>query len=186
MSLCWSEAGDQLEISYVSPECFVGSVLLGELQQLVSAHGYWAVALIVGLESMGLPLPGETILVLAAIYAATEPNFNVGVVIAVAAFGAIVGDNAGYWLGLRYGYAILLRYGARIGMFEARIKLGQYLFLRYGAKVVFLGRLRRAIAHVGGVPRRSKPHALARVSDRQCCWWDYLGHGVRNRRLLLR
>jgi membrane protein DedA with SNARE-associated domain len=80
----------------------VSSVLLAELQQLVSAHGYWVVALIVGLESMGLPLPGETILVLAAIYAATEPSFNVGVVIAVAAFGAIVGDNAGYWLGLRY------------------------------------------------------------------------------------
>ena len=74
-------------------------VSLGELQQLVSAHGYWAVALIVGLESMGLPLPGETILVLAAIYAATEPTFNVWVVIAVAAFGAIVGDNAGHWLG---------------------------------------------------------------------------------------
>ena len=118
----------------------MSSVLLGELQQLVSAHGYWAVALIVGLESMGLPLPGETILVLAAIYAATEPSFNVGVVIAVAALGAIVGDNAGYWLGLRYGYALLLRYGERIGMFEARIKLGQYLFLKYGTKVVFLGR----------------------------------------------
>ena len=95
----------------------MNSVLLGELQQLVSAHGYWVVALIVGLESMGLPLPGETILVLAAIYAATGPNFNVGVVIAAAAFGAIVGDNAGYWLGLRYGYAILLRYGERIGIF---------------------------------------------------------------------
>jgi membrane protein DedA with SNARE-associated domain len=99
----------------------VSSVLLGELQQLVSAHGYWAVALIVGLESVGLPLPGETILVLAAIYAATEPSFNVGVVIAVAAFGAIVGDNTGYWLGLRYGYALLLRQGERIGVFEARI-----------------------------------------------------------------
>src|SRR5262249_17862032 len=48
-------------------------------------------------------------------YAATEPSFNVGVVIAVAAFGAIVGDNAGYWLGFRYGYALLLRYGERIG-----------------------------------------------------------------------
>src|ERR1700746_2993939 len=106
------------EASHVSPECFVSSVLLAELQQLVSAHGYWVVALIVGLESMGLPLPGETILVLAAIYAATEPSFNVGVVIAVAAFGAIVGDNSGYWLGLRYGYALLLRYGERIGMFE--------------------------------------------------------------------
>jgi membrane protein DedA with SNARE-associated domain len=56
----------------------VSSVLLAELQQLVSAHGYRVVALIVGLESMGLPLPGETILVLAAIYAATEPSFNVG------------------------------------------------------------------------------------------------------------
>jgi len=118
----------------------VSSVLLGELQQLVNAHGYWVVALVVGLESMGLPLPGETILVLAAIYAATEPNFNVGVVITVAAFGAIVGDNAGYWLGLRYGYGLLLRYGERIGMFEPRIKLGQYLFLKHGVKGVFLGR----------------------------------------------
>ena len=75
--------------------CFVSSVLLAELQHLVSAHGYWVVALIVGRESMGLPLPGETILVLAAIYAATELSFNVGLVIAVVAFGAIVGDNAG-------------------------------------------------------------------------------------------
>jgi membrane protein DedA with SNARE-associated domain len=87
----------------------VSLVSFEELQQLVSAHGYWVVALIVGLESMGLPLPGETILVLAAIYAATEPSFNVWVVIAVAAFGAIVGDNVGYWLGLRYGYALLVR-----------------------------------------------------------------------------
>jgi hypothetical protein len=64
------------------PECFVSLISVGELQQLVSTHGYWVVALIVGLESMGLPLPGETILVLAAIYAATEPSFNVWVVIA--------------------------------------------------------------------------------------------------------
>jgi membrane protein DedA with SNARE-associated domain len=135
----------------------VNLVSLGELQQLVSAHGYWVVALIVGLESMGLPLPGETVLVLAAIYAATEPSFNIWVVIAVAAFGAIVGDNAGYWLGLRYGYALLLRHGKRIGMFEARIKIGQYLFLKHGAKVVFLGRfvalLRILAAFLAGVNR---------------------------------
>ena len=85
--------------------------MLEHLQQLVGTHGYWIVALIVGLESVGLPLPGETILVLAAIYAATEPSFNIWVVIAVAAFGAIVGDNIGYGLGSRYGYALLLRYG---------------------------------------------------------------------------
>jgi membrane protein DedA with SNARE-associated domain len=135
----------------------MGFISLAHLQQLVSAHGYWVVALIVGLESMGLPLPGETILVLAAIYAATEPSFNIWVLIAVAAFGAIVGDNTGYWLGRRYGYALLLRYGRRIGMFEARIKLGQYLFLKHGSKVVFLGRfvalLRILAAFLAGVNR---------------------------------
>ena len=86
----------------------VTTTFLGELQQLVSLHGYWMIGLIVGLESLGLPLPGETILVLAAIYAATEPSFNIWAVIAVAAFGAIIGDNIGYWLGSRYGYALLL------------------------------------------------------------------------------
>src|SRR5436309_12501506 len=135
----------------------VTTTFLGELQQLVSLHGYWVVGLIVGLESLGLPLPGETILVLAAIYAATEPSFNIWVVIAVAASGAIIGDNIGYWLGSRYGYALLLRYGERIGMLEPRIKLGQYLFLRHGAKVVFLGRfvalLRILAAFLAGLNR---------------------------------
>src|SRR5215472_17935421 len=56
-----------------APAMPVTTTFLGELQQLVTLHGYWVVGLIVGLESLGLPLPGETILVLAAIYAATEP-----------------------------------------------------------------------------------------------------------------
>src|SRR5262245_26416475 len=63
----------------------VTTSFLGELQQLVSLHGYWVVGLIVGLESLGLPLPGDTILVLAAIFATTEPSFNIWIVIAVAA-----------------------------------------------------------------------------------------------------
>jgi membrane protein YqaA with SNARE-associated domain len=74
----------------------VTAAFLGELQQLVSLHGYWVVGLIVGMESPGLPLPGEAMLVLAAIYAATEPSFNIWVVIAVAAFGATIGDNIGF------------------------------------------------------------------------------------------
>lgn len=49
-----------------------------QLQRFISTHGYWTVALIVGLESMGLPLPGETVLVLATIYAATDPNVMSG------------------------------------------------------------------------------------------------------------
>lgn len=107
-----------------------------QLQQFISTYGYWAVALIVGLESMGLPLPGETVLVLATIYAATDPSLNVWFVIAAAALGSIIGDNVGYWLGKKYGYALLRRYGRQIGMSDARIKVGQYLFLRHDLVVI--------------------------------------------------
>jgi len=152
-----------------------------ELQQLVNVHGYWVVALIVGLESIGLPLPGETILVVAAIYAASEPSFNIWVLIMVAAFGAIVGDNIGYWLGLRYGYALLLRYGDRIGMFEARIKLGQYLFLKHGAKVVFLGRfvalLRILAAFLAGLNRMPWRTFLSANASGGVIWAAVFGVG---------
>src|SRR5215471_12902072 len=108
------------------------------LQDLISTHGYWVIALVVGLESMGIPLPGETMLVLASIYAARDPAaLSIWLVIAAAAIGSILGDNAGYWIGNRYAYGLLVRYGHRIGMSAARIKVGQYLFLRHGMKVVF-------------------------------------------------
>jgi membrane protein DedA with SNARE-associated domain len=126
-----------------------------EMQQFIANYGYLAVAGVVGLESMGLPLPGETILVLAAIYAATNPDMSIGLVVAAAAAGAIIGDNVGYWIGQRYGYPLLLKYGSKIGVGAPRIKVGQYLFKHYGGKVVFFGRfvalLRILAAFLAGV-----------------------------------
>jgi membrane protein DedA with SNARE-associated domain len=110
------------------------------IADLVSKHGYWVISAVVALESMGIPLPGETMLVSAAIYAGTTHRLNVWIVIASAALGAIVGDRAGFLLGRRFGYRLLLRYGRYAGVNEARIKLGQYLFDRHGGKVVFFGR----------------------------------------------
>ena len=127
------------------------------LQELVSTHGYWGIALIVGLESMGIPLPGETVLVLAAIYAAADPTLNIWLIIAAAAVGSIIGDNLGYWIGQRYAYKLLVRYGRYIGMSLARIKVGQFLFREYGGKVVFFGRfvalLRILAAFLAGLNR---------------------------------
>jgi membrane protein DedA with SNARE-associated domain len=127
------------------------------LQDLISTYGYWVIALVVGLESMGIPLPGETMLVLAAIYAARDPALNIWLVILAAALGSILGDNAGYWIGHRYAYAAVLRYGRRIGLSEPRIKIGQFLFRKHGGKVVFLGRfvalLRILAAFLAGVNR---------------------------------
>jgi len=128
-----------------------------DLGSLISHYGYAAVGVVIGLESMGIPLPGETMLVLAAIYAGTHSDLHISGVIGAAALGAILGDNVGYWLGREFGYLLLLRYGRYVGLVEARIKLGQYLFLRHGGKVVFFGRfiavLRVLAAFLAGVNR---------------------------------
>ena len=127
------------------------------LKQLISKYGYWTIGTIVGVESMGVPLPGEAVLVLASLYAGTQHHLNIWAVIGSAAAGAVIGDNVGYMLGRTFGYALLLRFGPYIGVSEKRIKLGQYLFLRHGGKVVFFGRfiavLRMFAAFLAGVNR---------------------------------
>jgi membrane protein DedA with SNARE-associated domain len=113
---------------------------------------------------MGLPIPGETILVVAAVYAATHPDLNIWLIVTAASAGAIVGDNLGYWLGSRFGYPLLLRFGPKLGLSSGRIKVGQYLFLRHGGKVVFIGRfvalLRILAAFLAGVNRMEWPAFL--------------------------
>ena len=110
------------------------------LAELIATYGYAVVALIVGLESMGLPVPGETTLVTAAIYAGTTHRLSITFIVVAAIVGAIAGDNIGYAIGRRFGYRLLLRYGPRLRMNAPRIKLGQFLFDRHGGKVVFFGR----------------------------------------------
>jgi membrane protein DedA with SNARE-associated domain len=110
------------------------------LSSLISAHGYAVVATMVGLESMGLPLPGETTLVTAAIYAGTTHGLDIWGVIAAASLGAVIGDSLGFWIGWRFGRRLLSRYGRYLRIDADRVKLGQYLFARYGGLVVFFGR----------------------------------------------
>jgi len=114
--------------------------LSNQLVDLISTHGYWVVAALVAVESMGVPAPGETALVTAAIIAGTTHRLNIAFVIVAAALGAIVGDNIGYSIGRRFGYALLLRHGSLVRIHTGRIKLGQFLFARHGGKVVFFGR----------------------------------------------
>jgi membrane protein DedA with SNARE-associated domain len=111
-----------------------------ELIHFISTYGYGVVALIVGLESLGLPLPGETILITAAIYAGRSHNLEIWLVVSAAALGAVLGNTIGFWIGREGGYRLLLRYGPRLHLTEGRIKLGQYLFLRHGGVIIFFSR----------------------------------------------
>lgn len=128
-----------------------------ELTHVLTVYGYWAVLLFVAIESTGIPFPGETMLLVAAIYAGTSHHLAIELVIAAAAGGAILGDNLGFWVGREGGYRLLRRYGRYIHLDERRIKLGQYLFRKHGAKVVFFGRfiavLRAWVAFLAGTNR---------------------------------
>jgi membrane protein DedA with SNARE-associated domain len=113
---------------------------LEHLHNLLVHYGPWAIFALVALESAGIPMPGETILVAAAIVAGHRHEGSILAVIMFAAVGAICGDNIGFWIGREYGLKLLIRHGPRFGVDEDRLKLGQYLFLRFGGAIVFFGR----------------------------------------------
>jgi membrane protein DedA with SNARE-associated domain len=127
------------------------------VNDLVAHYGYLAVLGVVALESLGIPLPGETTLIAAALYAGATHRLNIVGVIAAASAGAILGDNIGYVIGHQGGYRLLLRYGRHIRIDQSRIKIARYLFLRYGGEVVFFGRfvaiLRTYAAFLAGTTR---------------------------------
>jgi membrane protein DedA with SNARE-associated domain len=149
-----------------------------DLNGFIATYGYWAIALIVAFESMGLPLPGETMLIIGAGYAGSHGG-SLPLVILSAAAGAIVGDNIGYVVGRELGARFLHTYGSKIGLTAGRIKLGQYLFMRYGGKVVFIGRfiavLRVLAAFLAGANRMAWPHFLVANAAGAIVWATAIG-----------
>jgi membrane protein DedA with SNARE-associated domain len=120
-------------------------------QQLIAHYGYAAIFLVVMMESTGIPMPGETILISAAALAGTKHALDIRGVIAAAAGGAIVGDNIGFWVGREFGEPLLEKWGYLVGLDARKRLLGRYLFARYGGSIVFFGRfvaLLRAFAAV--------------------------------------
>jgi len=91
---------------------------------LIPIYGPWIIFGVVAFESAGAPLPGETILVAAALLAARTDQINIVVVVLAAAAGAIVGDGMGYMVGRRFGLPFLRRYGRYIRLDEDRLVIG--------------------------------------------------------------
>lgn len=128
-----------------------------------STVGYAGVALLVGAESAGVPVPGETSLIAAAVLA-SQGHLSLPLVIAVAAGSAIVGDNIGYAIGRRGGHWLLTRPGRWQRSRTRLLERGEVFFARHGAKAVFLGRwvpwLRITAAWLAGANRMPWPRFL--------------------------
>jgi len=122
----------------------------GELQRVIGDYGYWAVALGILLEDFGLPTPGETLLITGAIVASAGA-LNIYVLLILAWVGAVVGDNIGYLIGRTGGQRLMVRYGTRFGITDARLTRVEAFFHRYGAWVIVFARFVLVLRQFNGI-----------------------------------
>jgi membrane protein DedA with SNARE-associated domain len=158
------------------------------MTSLVHHYGLIALFLIVTLESGGVPLPGETALVAAGVFA-SQGELNIVEVIAVAAAAAIIGDNLGYWAGRTGGRKLLERSKFLSRWMDRVLPWAEGFFHRHGAKTIFIGRffsvLRVTAAWMAGVSRMPWLKFLAWNAAGGICWAVlvglvayYLGHAA--------
>jgi membrane protein DedA with SNARE-associated domain len=135
--------------------------------ELFATYGVWLVAGFIALESIGAPLPAEAAIMAAGFFAARTHDLDVRLLILVGSLAAIGGNALGFWIGRRYGYHLLSRYGHRVGLTEARLRIGQWLFVRYGGRFVLVARflpfLRNMAAILAGA--NAMPQALFHVAS---------------------
>jgi membrane protein DedA with SNARE-associated domain len=152
------------------------------IQEFIRPYGLWVVFALVMLECIGIPVPAETALIATSLYAGSTHQFSEASVVAVAATAAILGDNIGYLIGCTAGVHLIMRYGRFLRLNHARLKVGQYLFLRHGGKIVFFGRfvaiLRTYSAILAGVNMMRWPHFLVMNAAGGTCWAFVFGTGA--------
>ena len=133
------------------------------MEHLIRVYGLPAVFFGVLLESAGVPVPGETMLIAASVLAA-QGDLSLTLVIAVAAVAAIIGDNVGYWLGRTAGRRLLRRWGPVARYADKMLPPAERFFARHGGKAVFFARFITGIRVVGAIVA-----GLAGMD-----WWRFL------------
>jgi membrane protein DedA with SNARE-associated domain len=117
---------------------------------ILDRWGYLAVAGVIGVESFGVPAPGQTIMVAAAIYAGAG-RLNVFAVGAIAFVAAVLGDNVGYWIGVRGGRRLVHRFGKYILITPERLDRAERFFARRGNRIVVVARFIDGLRQLNGV-----------------------------------
>jgi membrane protein DedA with SNARE-associated domain len=152
------------------------------LVHLLHTYGYTVLGVIIGLECVGLPLPGETVLIAAAVLAGTTHQLNIGLVVLSASVGAIIGQAAGYWIGWGVGFRLLRRYGHYIGLTNRRLAFGRALFRRHGVKVIIASRfvvlLRTLAGLLAGANHMPWPRFMAANVAGSVVWAALYGIGA--------
>jgi membrane-associated protein len=147
--------------------------ILDLLRNAVVQYGYWAVGAALLLENAGIPVPGETILLIASFLAYSEHDLQLSWIVVVATIAATLGDNLGFALGFYGGRPLFERYRAFFRIPETTLHRGENLFARYGAVTVFFGRF------VFGMRIITGPLAgVLRMPWRKFLFFNFLGAAV--------
>ena len=117
---------------------------------ILDRWGYLAVAGVIGVESFGVPAPGQTIMVAAAIYSSWG-RLNIFAVAAISFIAAVLGDNIGYWIGVRGGRRAVHRFGKYIFITPARLERAEKFFARRGNRIVVVARFIDGLRQLNGV-----------------------------------
>lgn len=123
---------------------------LHSVAPLLDRWGYLAVAAMIGVESFGVPAPGQTVMVAAAVYAGAG-RLNIVAVGAIAFVAAVMGDNIGYWIGVRGGRKVAHKYGKYVFLTPERLERAERFFARRGSRIVLVARFIDGIRQFNGV-----------------------------------
>jgi membrane protein DedA with SNARE-associated domain len=124
--------------------------ILQLLHSYLAQYGYWAVVIVLLLENAGVPVPGETVLLLASFLAYSERRLSLPYIILAGICAATVGDNLGFLLGSYGGRALLQRYGKTLVIRPTTIARGERLFLRYGVATILFARFIPGVRIIAG------------------------------------
>jgi membrane protein DedA with SNARE-associated domain len=125
-------------------------LILQELEHLVATYGYLGVLVSITLESFGVPLPAESLLIVAS-WVAAKGQLNIVIVVAVAWFAAVLGDNIGYLIGRLVGHRVIERFGPYVGATPPLVEKFRGLFFRYGPAIIIVARLIEVLRQMNGI-----------------------------------
>ncbi len=114
--------------------------LIDIIRDFLAAYGYWAVAIALLLENAGVPVPGETILILASAASFGSQHLKLHWIIIVGTIAATTGDNIGYWIGRKGGRVLLERWKKFFHIKDEAIHSGEALLAKHGAFAIFIAR----------------------------------------------
>lgn len=124
--------------------------VLASLAPVLDRYGYLAVAGLITLEDFGVPVPGELVLVAAAVYAGAG-RLDIVLVVVLAVVGAVLGDNVGYAIGYFGGRRLVERFGRYVLLTPARLGTAERFFNRHGGKIVVVARFVEGLRQANGV-----------------------------------